>query len=236
MKDAWNAIVNEVRRKESLVKSMYGANSHQYAMFFPKGLTYFHKANQGDKLPLIDALIKCFQEKATEFPGAADSLTSLRTNYLSASSSQALKKGDVKGSRSQRELARLSLANNLHELWLSAAAMNKGKPEVVKLLFNVSIFNKGTDKTRDGLGRLCLQIHDSDQKPIQQALIHIYSDNGPLVEKGMTDENGYYESKDLPIGFYTIKASQPGFNTLEESFQVFDHQDPLHELKWDRIS
>ena len=51
------------------------------------------------------------------------------------------------------------------------------------------------------------------------------------MDNGITDDNGYFETKDLPIGFYDFIANHPGYVDKIMQYQLFDNRDPLHEMR-----
>lgn len=232
--EAWASIVAEVRRKEGLVKSQFDKNSPGYLRYFPQGLFPYNNARRGEQLALVDNLITQFTTDAALFPGVAATFTSLKTAYLSASNTQAESKGGVKSTKNQRDAARLDLANALHEAWLTIALRNMGKPEVIKIFFDPSIFDKGINYDNDGLGLLKVLVQGVDGLPIINARVGISRTDGTFMEKGITDDNGYYESASLPIGFYNVEASQEGYRLRISQFQVFDNRDPLREMFLER--
>lgn len=227
---AWDTVVAEARRKEALVRSVFDKNSPEYLRFYPGGLSPYNNTRRGDQLRLIDNLITQFTTYSIPFPGVAASITTLKAAYLSASTEQANEKGSVKGSKTKRDMDRLALANSMHEIWLTIALKNMGKPEIIRVFFNTATFDKGTNYDNDGLGRLKLQVLAVDHSPIINATISITNEAGVFQEKGLTNDDGFYESGDLKIGFYTASAQQSGYFERISRFQVFDNRDPLHEM------
>lgn len=227
---AWEAALKEVRRKEGTLRGVYDKGSPQYLQFFPQGLLVFNKARKGDRLDLLDNLILRFTNFAADFPGAAGTLTSTKSTYMASAGTQADAKGEVKGGRSQRDLSRLALANNMHEVWLIMAGANLGNPDVVKTFFNVSIFNKGTNADTDGKGLLRFRVTNSGGTPLINSDVLIHDQQAQLIEKLTTDDNGYAKSLSLNLGFYDATFSHPGHLTQTWQYQVFDNNDPLNEV------
>lgn len=226
--EAWETVLKEVRRKEGTLRGVHDKGSSTYLLFFPNGLTVYNQAKKGDRVDLLDNLILRFGQHDTSFPGAAASLTSIKTAYLQAANTQAEAKGSKQGGRSQRDLSRLALANNMFEIWLTIASANQGNPSVAKVFFNTSIFDKGSNSNNDGLGLLLARITNMADAPLINASVAIFDQNGQRLESGITDDEGYYKSQPLPIGFYDLTASHPGYVERTRQFQVFDNNDPLN--------
>ncbi len=231
IKVAWDAFVKEVRRKEGLVNSTYGKGSSGYLKIFPQGLSPYSNTAKGNQMTLINHLETQFTAMAADFPGVAASFTTLKAAYLSASNTQNTQKGAVSGSKSGRDLARLNLANNHHEIWLTMAIANMGKPDVVKVIYNAATFDKGTNYDNDGKGRMRVLLTDFSLQPLINATVIIRNQEGQIKDQGTTNDDGYYESSDLAIGFYDVEMGQTGFVNRVMQWQVFDNKDPLHEEK-----
>jgi hypothetical protein len=114
----------------------------------------------------------------------------------------------------------------IEEAWLTIALRNMGKPKVIKIFFDCSIFDKGTNYDNDGKGPIRFMVIAIDNSPLIHAGFYNSSVEGNVTVKGKTDENGFFESGDLPIGFYTVQAAQTGYRERISQFQVFDNRDP----------
>lgn len=230
LKNTWASIVEEVRRKEAWVRSKYDKNSPVYVTIYPQGLAPYQQTKRGEMSNLLFSLKSTFALYATDFPGAADTFASLYTTFVDASSEQTGKKGQLGDSKLARRVARKALAGNLHEIWLTMAIHNMGQPEVVKTIFNVSIFNKGKNRDNDKLGRLVLLVLDEAGQPVREAKVEVRNMENQIVQKGKTKPDGRYKGRLLDIGFYDITVKQVGKQTHQARFQVFDNEDPMHEL------
>lgn len=230
LKEVYALFVAEVRRKEALVRSKFDAKSSVYLSIFPQGLGPFQQTLKGDQQTLIFQVKKSFSLVEGEFPGVADTFGELEEAYKEALEGQEDNKGKVRGRRSVRDVARDVLAGNLHELWLTAAMHNRGKPEVVKVLFNVSIFNKGTNYANDKLGRIFLLVLDKEGRPVVDAKVEVRTLENQVVQKGRTKADGRYKGRKMAIGFYEVTVKQVGKAPFKSRYQVFDDQDPVREV------
>jgi hypothetical protein len=230
LKRVWKTIVDDIRRKEAWVRSKYSRTSPEYVSIFPRGLAPFQQTRRGDQSTLLRQVLMSFERYAADFPGAADSLASLKAGFDAVSGDQSGKKGSLSGKRADRNMARKALAGQLHELWLALAVAHRGNPSYVKILFNVSIFNKGTNYANDKLGRLFLQVRDSEGQPVVHALVEVRTLENQIVQKGRTKAEGMYKGRKLGIGFYEVKVRQVGFAPHKERWQVFDDHDPVRDV------
>lgn len=234
LEDVYALFVDEVRRKEALVRSKFSVKSREYLSIFPQRLKPYQQTPKGDQGTLIMQVKTSFGWFETDFPGVADTFAALESAYNEALEGQVNNMGTVKRMRSMRDVAREVLAGNLHELWLTAALYNRGKPEVVKILFNVSVFNKGTRSATDKRGRLILEVRDAGGMPVVDAAVEVRTLENQIVQKGRTKTDGRYKGRLMAIGFYHVVVKQPGLTPYQGRYQVFDNQDPVREVVMER--
>ncbi|HRH35494.1 MAG TPA: carboxypeptidase-like regulatory domain-containing protein, partial [Catalimonadaceae bacterium] len=82
----------------------------------------------------------------------------------------------------------------------------------------------------DKLGRLFLQVRDSEGQPVVHALVEVRTLENQIVQKGRTKAEGMYKGRKLGIGFYEVKVRQVGFAPHKERWQVFDDHDPVRDV------
>lgn len=227
--EAWEIVSVDIRSKEALVRSRFPKGSPNYIQFFPQGLSVFYNTKKGDRVDLLDNLILRFTAFAADFPGAAAQVTTLKSDYLASLATQADAKGSVRGGRGQRSLSREALAALMHEAWLIIATTNRGNPDVIGTFFNVSIFDKGTNPDKDGLGLLRGLVMDPTFSPLIDASFKVHDLDGRLMTSGRTDGEGKF-SVTLPVGFYRVAVAQVGYRETFRQIQIFDNNDPLHEF------
>ncbi len=85
-------------------------------------------------------------------------------------------------------------------------------------LFCITLFAQGKNKRggseRPKIGVLSGKIIDKDTKePVEFSTIVIISKrSGKVVSGGVTNHKGYFEIKEIPVGFYKVKISFIGYN------------------------
>lgn len=228
---AWDLAVEEVRRKEGLVRSKYKKGTGVYFQFFPQGLTPFNQAKKGDRLDLLDNLILRFGNFAADFPGAAATMASTKQTYMESAETQSDAKGSTKGGRTKRDLSRKALANNMYEIWLTICMANKGNPDIIPVFFNTAVFDKGSNNNNNNTGTIRLSVLDYSGNPIVNGFVEIRDQNNQILQQGTTNNFGFFESQELALGFYDVLCKQNGFVPREMQFQVLDDSSPVHEIK-----
>lgn len=227
-----DTVLEAARKLEKRVSLLYDTGSETYTEFFPQGLTELNNAGKGE-WPIILARLKAATAAHTTDLGgtvAADWAGYL-TSYQTTKSGQAGKKGKVDDLRSLVLLDRKAVARqmfiNLHTILVRFI----DKPGCVATYFDESLVNSKQNSDTDHAGLIRVRVTNFAGEPLINADVAIYDQQGQLVGKGNTNDDGIYKSLSLPLGFYDVTVAQLGYVTRTHQYQVFDNNDPLHEIQ-----
>ncbi len=98
-------------------------------------------------------------------------------------------------------------------------------PALVAAFMAVAVMGRAQSATS---GSISGTITDKSGATIKGATVEfIDTDRGEVVRKEMTDKEGFYTATSLPLGNYTVKISDPGFETEEVTKIVLHVSDAL---------
>lgn len=137
---ALKAFRKAVSRKEGLVRSEFDVGTPEYLDFFPRGKSEYSRANLSNAEILMNQFIAAAGKHAevlgtklkTDFEG-------LRANFIAARDMQMAQKGAVAETEEERDAARVTLEDQLHDNLLALARRHKRKPEMAARFANESL-------------------------------------------------------------------------------------------------
>lgn len=223
-------ILESARTLESQVKFLYKVGSQKYAAFFPLGLTELNRAGKGEWPAILARLKAATAANTVQLGGtvAAD-WAGYQLAYTNANAGQVDKKGTVDQLRTQLLVDRKAMARQMF-INLHSVAIQFVDVPCVATYFDQSIVDRKQNANTDHKGLLRFRLTNSGGMPLINAYALIYDQQGQLIEKLTTDDNGYAKSSSLDLGFYDATFSHPTFVTQTRQYQVFDNNDPLHEV------
>lgn len=122
--------IKTTARREGTVRSVFGADSPEYLMFFPKGLTEYAKPGIAKAMTLMKRMETATAQYAAQL-GAdiAAEFADIRAQYELLRNKQLLAFGDVERLRSITASARKALVAQLYLNLLFIASQNVGHPD-----------------------------------------------------------------------------------------------------------
>jgi hypothetical protein len=151
MKQALRAFKEAVKRKEGIVRGVFGLESAVYQEFFPLGLTEYARATLTNVETLMTRMVHAATEHQAEL--GADFLaqfTDLKTSFAAKRDAQLQLIGIVRGKKSATAKNRTVLEKQLMVDVLTVAANNVGKPKAMKVYFDQSFLRAQKQKTFSG--------------------------------------------------------------------------------------
>lgn len=146
--DAYDDVIDFIRRHEGLVKSKFGKQSAAYLAFYPQGLTEYGEA----KVEGLTNLLVRYVAAATKYKAelGADfetEIQNIQSQYINARSGQVDDMANTKSTQSQIRESRKTLTVFLTKLVLLVAAELVEKPEQFNSYFNFGLLEVDNDKT-----------------------------------------------------------------------------------------
>lgn len=226
-------IISTGKVLESKILSEFETDPAIITEFFPQGRTELSTAKRGDVEGILNRLVsRATVHQAQLGAGWVTRLTALRTLWKNNLNLQSGAVSIVSSSRSQIDLAWEIVAWAFYDLAQQLVQDNPKNAGVADIYFNFSVFTRRTNSAKDNSGLILLHVSTYGNEPIVNATVEVKNQAGQVVETGQTDASGDYKSKGLPPGFYDVTVKQEtNFVTRTHQFQVFDDNDPLHEIK-----
>jgi hypothetical protein len=104
-------------------------------------------------------------------------------------------------------------------------AMRMRGPALVAAFMAIAVMGRAQNATS---GSISGTVTDKTGAAVKGATVEfIDTDRGEVVRKEMTDKNGFYTATSLPLGNYTVKISDAGFQTEEVTKIVLHVSDAL---------
>lgn len=203
--------------------------------FFPSGRTELSGAKRGDVVGILNRLVERATAHQVELgAGWVTRLTNLRTQWTTNMSLQSGAVSQISSARGQIDQAWETLAWAYFDIAQQLSVDNPRNSAIANAYFDFSIFTRRQDSNTDKLGLLLALAMDVNFSPLINANYTISDIQGNLLESGTTDSEGKLRSKPLAIGFYRLWVSQVGYREAKMQIQVFDDNDPLHEIFLER--
>ena len=218
---------------ESKILTEFETDPAMLTEFFPKGRTELSTAKRGDVEGILNRLVGRATVHSTQLgAGWVTRLTTLRTQWKTNMDLQSGAVSVVSSSRTQIELSWETLAWAYYDIAIQLAFDNPRNAGIADVYFDFSVFTRRTNAAKDNFGLIVMNVSTYSNEPIVNATIEIKNQIGQVVQTGQTDAGGNYTSKGIAPGFYDVTASQESmFITRTQQFQVFDDNDPIHEVK-----
>lgn len=217
---------------EGRLKADFESDPAVITEFFPRGRTAVSTAKRGDVLSVLNNWVA----RATERQGVLGAawvtrLTNLRTQWTTNLDAQSGKISSVSASRSDFDQTWEALSWAFFDIAQQLALANPRNPTVADAYFDFSIFEGRTNYNADGKGKVKVLLTNYSNEPLVNAPVTVKDPNGQIVGSGMTDNEGRYESRDIPIGFYDVMVSFPNYLPRVYQVQVFDDRDPTTAIQ-----
>lgn len=225
-------IISTGKLLEGAVLNTFETDPAVLTEFFPNGRTELSTARRGDMEGILTRLVG----RATAYQaqlGAAwvTRLTNLQNQWKTNFALQSGAISQVDEARGQVDTYWENVAWAYFDIAQQLSVDNPRKPMVAQIYFDFSMFTRRGNSDTDGLGRLVIRVADMAGVVLINARVVIRDLQGQDVAIGITDNEGLYNSPDLPIGFYDAIANQVGYVDRMEQFQVFDDNDPVREMR-----
>ncbi len=211
---------------EGALKLYFETDPAVITEFFPRGRTAVAKAKRGDMLSVLNNWVDQAIERETVIGSTwVTRLTALRTQWTTNLDAQSGNISRVEGSRSDLEVTWETLAWAFQDVAIQLALASPRNPGIANVYFDFSVFSGRSNSANDGVSFLKVQILKRfDKTPIAKCSLTIADTNGQIQQVGETDLEGRFTSQGLAPGFYQLTASQPGFITQANTFQIFDEK------------
>lgn len=215
---------DEASRREGLVKSVFGKDTPAYQEFFPQGITEYREATKATVETLINRMVNAanahLAEVGKEFVAI---FTAIKTNFVSARSSQLGKIGEVATAKTTTETTRNALetqhTKNVHYIGFTFP----GNVSRCMDFFDQSIIRAEQSSDTDGLGRAVGTITNSaNGQAIHNAVIEIVGENIPKVR---SKPDGKFRTHNVDTGVRQFLISKPGFTSVTVSKEIVDEGD-----------
>lgn len=202
--------------------------------FFPAGRTELSTAKRGDVIGILNRFVERATAHQVELgAGWVTRLTNLRTQWSTNMAMQAGAVSNVEAARSQLEAAWETLSWSFFDIAQQLAIDNPRHAGVADAYFDFSVFTRRQSGNSDHQGYLHVLAMDVDFTALINANYTVHDMEGNLKASGMTDSDGKFKVR-LPIGFYRASVTQVGYRESKKEIQVFDDNDPLHEIYLER--
>lgn len=146
--DAFDDVLDFVRRQEGLVKSKFGKQSPAYLEFYPKGLSEYSAAKVEGLTNLlvryVAAANKYQKDLGKDF---VTEITTLQTQYVNARDTQGTGIANTKTTQSEIRDSRKTLTMQLSKLVLLIAAVSIENAEQFNSYFNFGLLEVDNNKT-----------------------------------------------------------------------------------------
>lgn len=202
--------------------------------FFPSGRTELSTAKRGDLIGILNR----FVDRSTAYQaelgaGWVTRLTNVRTQWTSNMALQSGAVSQVESARSLFELAWETLGWAFFDIARQLSVDNPRNPAVADTYFDFSVFTRRQSGNTDHHGYLIALTMDVDFTALINAQYKIHNMDGDLVSQGVTDSQGKIKVR-LRKGFYRLSVAHVGYQEAVKQIQVFDDNDPLHEIFLER--
>ncbi|HRH35789.1 MAG TPA: carboxypeptidase-like regulatory domain-containing protein [Catalimonadaceae bacterium] len=198
--------------------------------FFPSGRTELRTAKRGDVVGILNRLVdRATAHQAELGAGWVTRLTNLRTQWSTNMALQSGAVSNIVAARSQMDPAWETLAWAFFDIAQQLSVDNPRNAGIADQYFDFSVFTRRQSSNSDHQGFLHVLLMGPDFSPLINATYKVNDMDGNLVTSGTTDGEGKFKVN-LPIGFYRVAANQVGYQEGFKQIQVFDDNDPLHEM------
>lgn len=215
---------------EGRLKSDFESDPSVITEFFPNGRSAITNAKRGDVVSALNNWVaRATEREAVLGAGWVTRLTNLRTQWTTNLDAQSGKISMVSSSRSDIDVAWETLSWAFFDIAQQLAVANPRNPLVANVYFDFSVFGGNTSGNSDGMGYLHVLLMAVDFSPLINANYKVNDMDGNLIKSGTTDSEGKFKVN-LPIGFYRVAANHVGYQEGVKQIQVFDDNDPLHEM------
>lgn len=134
--------VKAVSKFEGHVKSVFGKESDEYIMFFPKGLNEFHQANQAKTNMLMIKIIELNVTYGAQLGTAYhDLFVDIQSRYLNAFDFQKKSEGAMANSSQIKELLWDELKKQMYINMLTIVLNNIDNPSIMLTYFKPQLLN-----------------------------------------------------------------------------------------------
>jgi len=151
--DAFDDVIDFVRRQEGLIKSKFNKPSAAYLAFYPNGLTEYNKAKVEGLTDLLVRYVSAANTYKTELGNDfVTEITQLQSNYLNARGSQGTGIANTKSTQSEIRENRKALTKHLTTIVHLVAARTVEEPAEFNSYFNFGLLEVDNDKDGDDNG------------------------------------------------------------------------------------
>lgn len=203
--------------------------------FFPNGRTELSRAKRGDMQGILERLLdRATAHQAELGAGWVTRLTTLLGQWTTNMAIQSGAVSQLESARNQIEDAWETLSWAFFDLVIQLLIDNPRNPNISQVYFDFSVFTRRQSSNTDNQGLLLALAMDINFSPLINAPFTIHDMEGRLMDSGTTNGEGKLRSRPLPIGFYRLSVTQVGYRESKKEIQVFDDNDPLHEIFLER--
>ncbi len=226
--------VKRVSKLNSHFESTGFVTSNYYTLFFPQGVQKFTRdTNKGNIINHMNTLINAITAHTTDAGGASvlTEFQNLKTQFDAAHQLQGQKIGITHGKRTTRNEAEVAWADQLFDNLLTLAKLYKGRPEKLSDFFTQHLFERHYSTATDHIGTLTGKAnrgHTIVAEP--DVRVHVVDGN---INDAFTKADGTYRTPRLPVGFWKVQYSKPGFITQEVTIEIFDDGDTTFDVSMD---
>src|SRR6202451_813115 len=100
---------------------------------------------------------------------------------------------------------------------------------VLRLLAALLFFGGGSLATIFGTVRGI--VHDPQHRPVTNAQVTLQARKSAYTQTVQTDDEGQFHFDAVPLGEYSVKVEQAGFETAEQNFTVISGTAPILHLE-----
>jgi len=206
-------------------------DSPYYNEFFLHGVQEITKGtNKGNIVTYMNRMINAITAHTTEAggPSVLTEFQNFKTQYNNARQAQELKKGGTQGKRTTRNEAEVAWAEQMFDNLLTIAKLYKGKPEKVNDFFTQHLFERHYSSDKDHIGTLTGKVtHGHTIVAEPDVRVHVVDGK---INDAFTKADGIFRTQRLPVGFWKVQFSKPGFITQEVTIEIFDDGDTTFDV------